>query len=65
MALDEPKESDQTFDIDGFTYIVDKEFMKAASPVKIDFIDYGFKLTSNIQLGGGCGGCGGSTSCSV
>ena len=38
MALDEPKDSDDVFDIDGFTYIVDKTFMEQAKPVKIDFI---------------------------
>ena len=65
MALDEPKENDEAYDIDGFTYIIDKEFMKKAAPVKIDFIDYGFKLTSSIRFDGGCGGCGGNTSCSV
>jgi hypothetical protein len=57
MALDEPKDSDDVFDIDGFTYIVDKAFMEQAKPVKIDFIDYGFKLTSSIQLSSGCDGC--------
>ena len=63
MALDEPKESDDVYDIDGFTYVVDKEFMKVAQPVKVDFIDYGFKLTSSIKFDAACGGCG--TSCSV
>jgi hypothetical protein len=65
MALDEPKESDDVFDIDGFKYLVDKEFMKKATPVKVDFIDYGFKLTSSIKFESACGGCGGNTSCSV
>lgn len=57
MALDEPKETDEVYDIDGFTYIVDKQFLEQATPVKIDFIDYGFKLTSSIQLSSGCDGC--------
>ena len=28
MALDESKDTDQVFDIDGFQFIVDKEFIK-------------------------------------
>jgi hypothetical protein len=40
--------------------VIDKEFLKLAQPVKVDFIDYGFRLTSNIKIDSGCGGCGGS-----
>jgi hypothetical protein len=65
MALDEPKDSDDVYDIDGFTYVVDKEFLKLAQPVKVDFIDYGFRLTSNIKFDSACGGCGSNTNCSV
>ena len=65
MALDEPKESDDVYDIDGFTYVVDKDFIKVAQPVKVDFMDYGFKLTSSIKLDSACGGCGSNTSCEV
>ena len=60
MALDEPQDSDEVFDIDGFTYLIDKAFMDKAKPVKVDFIDYGFKLTSSIKFDSACGGCGGS-----
>ena len=65
MALDEPKDSDMVFDIEGFTYIADKNFMDKAKSVKVDFIEYGFKLTSNLELGPTCGGCGSNESCSV
>ena len=64
MALDEPKENDEVIDVDGFTYLIDKDFMQQAQPVKVDFIQYGFKLTSNLKLNAGCGGCGGG-SCEV
>ncbi|MBW2643997.1 MAG: IscA/HesB family protein, partial [Deltaproteobacteria bacterium] len=43
MALDEPKDADHVFDIDGFKYIVDKEFMEKAKTIKIDFSEMGFK----------------------
>ena len=65
MALDEPKDTDDVYDIDGFTYVVDKEFIKVAQPVKVDFIDYGFRLTSSIKFDSACSGCGSDSSCSV
>ena len=33
MALDEPKETDDSFEIGGFTYIVDKEFQTRTFPL--------------------------------
>lgn len=65
MALDEPKDSDQVFSIEGFTYIVDKEFMQKAQPVKVDYLDYGFRLTSSIKFDNKCGGCHSDGSCAV
>ena len=64
MALDEPKKTDEVYEVEGFTYLIDKEFMEKAKPIKVDFIEVGFKLTSAIDFGaGGCGGCGTSGSC--
>jgi Fe-S cluster assembly iron-binding protein IscA len=66
MALDEPKESDEVYEIEGFKYVVDKDFMEKAKPVKIDFTTYGFKLSSNIDFGpvaSGCSGCSATGSC--
>ena len=69
MALDEPKETDSTFDIDGFQYIIDKEFLERAQPIKVDFLINGFKLDCSIDFGvaDGCGSCGSASSgaCSV
>jgi len=60
LALDERKNTDDVYDIEGFQYIVDKEFMREAAPIKVDFSQCGFKLTSGIDLGSGsgCSGCG-------
>ncbi len=64
MALDEPKETDQVFDIDGFKYVVDKEFIEKVQPVKVDFVDIGFRLSCNVDFGAGaCGGCASSGEC--
>lgn len=66
MALDEPKDTDNNYEIDGFKYIVDKDFMERATPIDIDFNNYGFKITSGIDFGAGagCSGCGSTSSCS-
>ena len=63
MALDEPKESDDTFDVKGLKFVVDKEFMERAQTIKIDFTGMGFSLDSGLDLGqgGSCGGCSGGS----
>lgn len=68
MALDEPTEQDQEFDVDGYKYVVNKDFLTRVQPIKVDFHMYGFKLDCGVEFGagaGGCSGCGtsGSSSC--
>ena len=64
MALDEPKDTDEVFEVEGFKYLADKDFLEKAKPITVDFAYTGFKITSNLTLGGGEGGCGGcSGSC--
>jgi hypothetical protein len=64
MALDEPRDTDSVFNVNGFQFVVDKEFYEKAKPISVDFMGYGFRITSNINLsaGGSCGGCHGSCS---
>jgi iron-sulfur cluster assembly protein len=59
MALDKPQENDETYKIDDLTFLADKDFMKDADPVKIDFISTGFHVTSNIKFdkSATCGSC--------
>ena len=45
MALDEAKNTDTVYDVDGFKYIVDTEFLQEAAPIKVDYLDIGFKVT--------------------
>lgn len=63
MALDEPKDSDDLFDVKGLKFVVDKEFMERAQTIEIDFNGMGFSLDSGLDLGQGgkCGGCSGGT----
>lgn len=37
MALDEPRESDETFDDDGLVFVVDRQLFEIASPMHVDF----------------------------
>ena len=59
MALDEPNDADETFDVDGYQYVVNKAFLEKAQPIKVDFHMYGFKLDCAIEFG--AGGCACST----
>ena len=66
MALDEPNDSDKVFDVDGFKYVVNQDFMEKVQPVKVDFLGYGFKLSCAVEFGAGgagCSGCGTDTTC--
>ncbi len=63
MALDELKDTDVAYDIDGFKYIVDKDFIEKTQAIKIDFNHFGFKVTSGMDLGGGCSSCTTAGSC--
>ncbi len=67
MALDEPRETDEVFDIDGYQYIIDKDFLEKAKPIKVDFLEIGFKLTSNLvfEQEQGCTSCSTTGSCST
>jgi iron-sulfur cluster assembly protein len=57
MALDKSTDMDEIYNINGYEYIVDKEFFEKAKPIKIDFQGEGFKLESSIKIEGGCKGC--------
>ncbi len=65
MALDEPKETDETFNEKGITFLVDKTLFEEVKPINVDYVESamgaGFSLTSNLQRsGGGCGSSCGS-----
>lgn len=61
MALDESKETDEQFDVDGIIYVVDKELIEAVKPIHIDFTPVGLSVTGNLDTGrknnnyGNCG----------
>ena len=59
MALDEPKDNDSVFDVEGFQYLVDNDLLEKAKSIKVDFLQVGFKIDSNLTFGSesGCEGC--------
>jgi hypothetical protein len=65
MALDEPRDTDNVYEIDGFKYIVNKDFMEKAQPIKVDFLINGFKLDCNLEFGpaAACSSCSTSGTC--
>lgn len=59
VALEEPKKSDEIFQIDGFSYIINRKLLQKVQPVRVDSDGVGFRLTgTGIQTQGGCGNCG-------
>jgi hypothetical protein len=63
LALDERKETDHLYEIEGFSYIVDKDFMDKVKPIKIEFLDTGFKVTTGMDLRTPCSSCDTARSC--
>ena len=63
MALDEPKDTDAVFDINGFQFIIDVNIFKEARPIKVDFAHFGFQLDCALQFDGACTACSTSSSC--
>lgn len=63
MALDESVDTDKEFEVDGFKFIVNSDFLEKAKPIKVDFHMYGFKLDSGMDFGAGCTSCGTKGTC--
>ena len=61
LVLDEPKDSDESVEVDGLTYLIDKDLFTQSGEVKVDYVDngwqQGFTLSSQNPLGGGAASC--------
>ena len=62
MALDDANtELDEVISAAGVRFVIEKELLDQVKPITIDFITTpqgaGFKLTSSLPEGGGCGSC--------
>jgi Fe-S cluster assembly iron-binding protein IscA len=68
MVLDEPKQTDDVYQVNGFTMMVDKDLHVKTKDITIDYVSYGmgsgFRVASEIPISGGkSGGCSSSCSC--
>lgn len=62
LALDEQKSNDNTYDIMGFQFLVDKSLMDTVAPIKIDLTEAGFVINSSLKVDpSSCSSC---SSCS-
>ena len=65
MALDEPRDTDEVIEIDGYQFLINKDFMAKAQPIKVDFLGMGFKLDCSLEFSAAaaCAGCGSDSVC--
>jgi hypothetical protein len=64
LALDEQRETDDVFQVDGYTFLVEKSLNQTAAPIQIDGNQFGFRVNSNLNLSQGAdSGCSSCTSC--
>ncbi len=65
MVLDEPKPTDEVFEVNGFTMLMDKQLHQQTRDVTVDYILHGmgsgFQLSTQVPIGGSA--CGSSCSC--
>jgi hypothetical protein len=57
MVLDKPLETDTIYKTEDFKFVIDKDFLELAKPIKVDHTNTGFKIDSGIDFGPGCGMC--------
>ena len=65
MVLDEPKQTDEVFKVNGFTLVMDKLLHEQTKDVTVDYVQHGmgsgFQISSEVSIGGSA--CGSSCSC--
>ncbi len=68
MALDEPKDSDETFEFGGMKFVVEKQLLESTGGICVDFVQRGYfggyQIEPKIPLGKGEGGSNECGSCS-
>jgi Fe-S cluster assembly iron-binding protein IscA len=67
LALDEPKDGDETFEFDELKFIVEKSLLEQTGGIKVDFANHafggGFKIDSVKPLSNSGSNSCGSCSC--
>ena len=58
LDVDEIKDTDAVFEIDGFQFIVDEDLLREAVPIKVDYNRMsGFQFDSELEFEDGCSVC--------
>jgi|AntRauTorckE6833_2_1112554.scaffolds.fasta_scaffold49608_2 Fe-S cluster assembly iron-binding protein IscA len=57
MALDEKKDGDDIYKINGVEFVIEKPLLNEVQPLKIDFAETGFTIESSLKSEDGCSGC--------
>jgi len=57
LDVDEPIDTDDVFDIDGFQFVVNRYLLKEAEPIKVDYNRSGFQFDSSLEFEDGCSAC--------
>jgi iron-sulfur cluster assembly protein len=67
LALDEPKDTDESVETNGITYLIDKELSDRLGEVTVDYVEEGwrtgFMVSSVNPISSGPSACGSSCSC--
>lgn len=67
LALDEKKDTDQVFELEGYTFLVESTLFEQAKPMTVAFDpNMGFTVDSSMVFpegGGGCSSCSCGGSC--
>ena len=66
MALDQVRTTDKVYDIEGTTYVINRDFLQKAQPLRIDHGKNGFEISSPVDLRTlACAGCKASGKCGL
>ena len=57
VGMDELRDGDKVFEVDGLTYVIEQSFLKEIQPVTVDFCDNNFRISAAVSFGEGCSGC--------
>jgi iron-sulfur cluster assembly protein len=58
LDVDEPLDTDDVFDIDGFQFVINRILLKDAEPIKVDYNSRsGFQFDSSLEFEEGCAAC--------
>jgi Fe-S cluster assembly iron-binding protein IscA len=57
VGIDEQRDGDRVFEIDGLTYVIEHGFFEEIKPLTVDFSNNNFTVSAAVSFGEGCSGC--------